>query len=674
MRRILCAVFAILAGWLLLAPVSTRAISITLRVGVNINLPPYQFEDDGGKVSGLHIDIMDAVADKCGLIVEYVPFQNTWDAMQAMGENELDIVLGVPSKKYGSASSIHSDSINTSALCLVASNRTAAIYSRPDTRQRVVVALESDTIDYNYMTSMDFISTVMRDNQASAYQAMQDGYADMLVGVRDSVIYQLRADKLEDNYTIITNHMATVNYGIAAHGEDAYLVTLINRGLAELHTTGEYDALYSRWSMVDDNSVALARLKTVLLILAAVIVAIVIYFIIVLRIKKMLEKEVALRTSDLNNANEQVRVMNLQLEQKISQREAYSRLLDSIIEASPIAMLLLDSHGNMVHGNSHAGELMKQLESDEVLFAGGGFSFRQMIESCMAPSAPADQTGNLVATYPDREQHNLRYSVHRLREDDASSRLLVTLEDVTAETIAQDAKYEKRKNKALNNMIASIAHEVKNPLTTISAAVDMVYSKRNDLTFMEAFREVVPQEVDRINRLVQNLVYYARPARTASERLDVGQLVAALERLTEPLAQKNDVLLDIAADGGLFVLASRDKLTQVLLNFVMNSLESIDSKLAEPPGNYTPCVRVRAKRLDQFVSITVWDNGIGMGEAQIKACIQPFFTTKAAGTGLGLPVSAQYISEVGGVLQIDGKPDEYALLTMFLPIMNSDDS
>ena len=650
--------------FLLLGAVKARAVEIHVRVGVNVNLPPYQFVNSDEGIDGLHIDVMNALAEECGLVVEYFPFSNTYEAVLALEKKEIDAVLGVPAGKYNSYPILTSEAINTATLCLVTD--TAHLNSEIAGGTRIV--LESDTVDdYTHMVELRYSYLLMKDTQLSALNALQRGYADMLIGVKDSVIWQLRERGLEEDYSIIRNFVGNVDYLIAVPRADTYLLGLLDRGLTQLRFDGRYEELYRAWGLVEDNSITLQRFRQILYVTLAAGAVVCVYLIFNLRMKRILQQQVEKRTKDLNRANETVRQMNEELQQKIVQHETYNRLLATIVEASPAATLLLDSGGQVLHRNQYAAKLMVTLESGTLHWHGKEYSLRELLTLLQKPTAPVRAGGQLSFSHGSDDPRRLKFSTQKLYEEGEYSHFLFTMEDITAETLEQDAEFEKRKNEALNRMVASIAHEIKNPLTTISAAIGMVRSKRNDEKFIDTFHQVVPGEVERINRLVQNLVNYARPSDSASAALELGGLCRSVLHLTESLAAKNAVKLVPETEEGIFIEASRDKIQQVLLNLLLNALESIDARLDNEDEGYEPKIILRCRRRDGFAAITLWDNGVGMDEALRKACLQPFYSTKSAGTGLGLPVSAKYIGDIGGTLNIESQPGEFTSITILLP-------
>ncbi len=592
---------------------SAFSLSIVVKVGVCKSLPPYQYVDNQGTIRGLHVDIFDHIASNNGLLVEYIAFENTNDAILALEEKEVDAVLGVHSIKYQNRSVRFTDDINTATLCLVAKNDVAEIYRKDGVKKKWTVSLEGDTFS-RYLSGNDFKSVIMKDNQESAFEMLNLGYSDMLIGVKDVVIFQLQEKRLEEEYSIVANYISTVNYSIATQKNDKYLLDTINQGLSRLRTTGTYEDLYNKYGLVDNTGLLVERLKRILFVFILALVAIATYSLVSRKLRKRLEWEVVVRTNDLKEANKTVKTVNAQLERKIVQAEEYSNLLNEIIESSPIAMLLMDNDWKIVHSNNHARK-MKLFNPRFYQYFVGEQNFEEIVQKAMMLSSEASSFGIVTRGQNEPGQQSFRYSIHRV-ESSTIAGLLLTFEDITEEIIAQDAEYEKRKNEALNKMIASIAHEIKNPLTSINAAVGMVYDRRNDLSFLETFEEIVPKEINRINRLVQNLVYYAKPPRSSLEEVDIGLLVTSIKKLMEPLGRRQRIDLDFQSERDLFVHANKDKLNQIIINLVINSLESINERIPNEKEDYMPCVELRTHRMDRYISISIWDNGTGMSQDQ----------------------------------------------------------
>jgi len=555
---------------------------------------------------------------------------------------------------------------------MLADNEKAAKFSAGNQQHSMSVSLEDDTANYSYMSSLGFSSIIIKDNQISAFQTQKDGYSDMLVGIKDSVGWILKRYGLEDDYTIVINYMFPVNFTIAAHIEDMYLINIINNSLTMIRTDGRYENIFNAWIIQDDNNMIIGFFKTILTITGILFALTIVYLIVNLRIKALLTREVGIRTADLKIANEEIKIGNINLELRVLQTENYNRLLHNIIESSPVAMLLIDSKNNILHSNQRAVQLQALFENKAGFENGIGVLYQKILDMHVyenSATTPYSETRNIALKSVDGNVHKYRFSVHNLMNYNIDSGTLISVEDVTAEELEKDAAFEKKKNEALNHMIASLAHEIKNPLTTISAAADMIVDNNKNPLYWEAFFKFVPNEIERINRLVKNLIFYARPVQTQSDRVNIKSLIFTLKHLITPMSEKNNITIKFQADQDLHVLVNEDKLNQILFNLILNSIDSVDFKKSKTNSDYQPHIQLCAIQESGFAVISVEDNGIGMTDDEINKCTNPFYTTKDTGTGLGLSFSVQYINEINGDMVIKSEFGKYACFTIKLPLI-----
>jgi signal transduction histidine kinase len=193
-----------------------------------------------------------------------------------------------------------------------------------------------------------------------------------------------------------------------------------------------------------------------------------------------------------------------------------------------------------------------------------------------------------------------------------------------------------------------VAHEVKNPLAPIRAAVETLrrLRARGDPAFDEYFDEAtrtVLGEVHRISDIVTEFTRFARLPAPHPQEVDVVEAVRHVLQLQRSTA--DGVLLEDEIKGGIPLLsADRDQVVQVLMNLVQNAVEAVRY---EPSGRVL--VRVEARR-PGFVDITVEDNGPGVAEEIAARLFEPYATTKAEGTGLGLAIAQRIAMEHDGEL------------------------
>ena len=164
----------------------------------------------------------------------------------------------------------------------------------------------------------------------------------------------------------------------------------------------------------------------------------------------------------------------------------------------------------------------------------------------------------------------------------------------------------------------------------------------------------MPKEVDRINRLIETLINYARPPRGQKERILIGDLIEDCVCLAYVSAKK-EIVLQCEVSARAYVYGNKDQLRQALINLLINSIESVEAKLSAgdaPAEGLRVCVSGFRRE------------GLGMSESAVQKCTEPFFTTKKTGTGMGLALAKQFVQENAGQFEIESTPGAYTAIRM----------
>ena len=163
--------------------------------------------------------------------------------------------------------------------------------------------------------------------------------------------------------------------------------------------------------------------------------------------------------------------------------------------------------------------------------------------------------------------------------------------------------------------------------------------------------------------MIETLMNYSRPPRGQQERFCMAEIVDDCMGLAYISAKKR-VPAHTELDRSLYVFASKEPVRQALVNLLMNSVESVESKIAAGEDPDAQNVTVFVYRQGTDVVTEVYDTGLGMTEEQVQQCMDPFYTTKKTGTGMGLAMSKMYIRESGGRLEVESTPGKYTRMRM----------
>lgn len=225
----------------------------------------------------------------------------------------------------------------------------------------------------------------------------------------------------------------------------------------------------------------------------------------------------------------------------------------------------------------------------------------------------------------------------------------------------QEATARKEKLLALGHLAAGVAHEIRNPLSSIKGLARYFAERAPADGEAHQLALVMAREADRLNRVVSELLELVRPAHLKYQSVDLNEVIThSLQLVSQDAASRAISLKFIAQPALCRIQADPDRLKQVLLNLYLNAIHAIGRD-----GVITVAVRECG---DGRVKVSVADSGKGMTAEQLQAIFTPYFTTKADGTGLGLAVVQNIVEQHGGTIDAESTPGKGALFTLYLPV------
>lgn len=216
---------------------------------------------------------------------------------------------------------------------------------------------------------------------------------------------------------------------------------------------------------------------------------------------------------------------------------------------------------------------------------------------------------------------------------------------------------------ALGQLSAGLAHEIRNPLASIEGAAAVVQRERESEERRREFLDIIRKETRRLNQLLTNFLSFARPSPPDLKTVEIDGLLDSVIVLAQHAGEtpRRDLKKDIQP--GLSRLeCDPEQLKQVLLNLVMNAIQ------ATPQGG---TVLLAAREDGNKVTIDVHDQGCGISHDCLDRIFDPFFTTKETGTGLGLSLAHQIVSQHGGTLTVARNSPDGVTMRVSLPRLSS---
>lgn len=224
---------------------------------------------------------------------------------------------------------------------------------------------------------------------------------------------------------------------------------------------------------------------------------------------------------------------------------------------------------------------------------------------------------------------------------------------------------------SLGLLAAGVAHEIRNPLTAIKAALFIQQRKFAPDTTEFADSRLVEREILRLERIVNDFLLFARPTEPHFATVRVDDLLGEARTLLAPQLARQQIELTVESTGELTLRADAGQIKQVLINLVQNAGDAIGRD-----GKVQLRARTERKRLENreqaVVILEVTDNGKGIPPEVQERLFDPFFTTKDTGTGLGLSIAASLVQKHGGALQYQTQPGRGTTFGVILPATRPD--
>lgn len=225
-----------------------------------------------------------------------------------------------------------------------------------------------------------------------------------------------------------------------------------------------------------------------------------------------------------------------------------------------------------------------------------------------------------------------------------------SVERIDREIKELDNNYQQKKMIMVGRMASSIAHEIRNPLTSIRSSVQLIESVIEQPEFKTIASNVI-QEVDRINTITKDLLNYAKPRQLNLIKINLVTLIEKLLSLNESRLKENNITVSFNYNNSRLwdIQADEDSFTQVLTNFMNNSIEAMEQSNEK-------LLSIELDIENDEEGILNWvDTGCGIQIDTLEHVMEPFFTTKSSGTGLGLAIVKQILDQHNYDLTIKSK-------------------
>ena len=336
-------------------------------------------------------------------------------------------------------------------------------------------------------------------------------------------------------------------------------------------------------------------------------------------------------------------VVSAQRMAELAEKERLANRLQNLLDLLPGGVIVIDDRGRVHEANPAAIELLGLPLVGEL--------WRQVIARCFAPR---EDDGHEISLKDGR-----RLSI-ATRSLDAEPGQLVLLNDLTETRRLQDQLARHERLSSLGRMVASLAHQIRTPLSAALIYASHLTEQVLPVETQQRFAGRLKERLHELEHQVRDMLVFARGELPLTDRLSPKQLMQALQAAAQPHVEGVSMRWQCDIHGGE-VLCNRDTLVGALLNVIENALQAGTSQVR---------LKVHVYARDNTLRLAVSDSGSGIEPHVLRRLGEPFFTTKATGTGLGLAVVKAVVRAHQGELQLHSRLGRGTCALLSLPLIS----
>jgi len=613
-------------------------------IGGEKNYPPFEYIDEEGEFRGFNVDLMKALALQIGIDIKLVPMD--WvDAHISLQNGEIDAIQGM---NYNDARftmyDFSEEYLKNSLVCFVRKDDTEVLGLNSLTGKRAAVQ-RSDFAAYA-LADQGEIEVVFFSNLDDAFEKLIENEVDAVVGNKLTGLYIIQKKKIEDQLKIVGNDISFTSYGMAFKKGNTLLINEFNTALESLKKNGIYYNIYEKWFGKEILPAWKQQLK-VFYTLLVIIIAVILLNLLFIRMNNILKMEVEKRTIDLKYVN-----LELKRNQRIIKES--DRYKEQILNGIGNGLITFDKNGYIITVNKSCENLLNINGRD---YAGrkydetdlGSFVNIHQLEECLLEEKQFILQEKKYIK--DGKENILSYILKPLFDlNNHNIGAVVTINDITEITSLRKRLAESDKMNSLGKLISGISHEIRNPLTSIKTYIDLLPKKYDNTEFRDKITKELPNEIERLNELLTDLINYSKPKKFKIEKFDLRLLVNQTLDIFRSQMDKQEIKVNYLEEQKIQIVGDKQQIKQIIVNVLKNSIDAI---------MVSGEIVLELKKDNDHVVLSIIDDGIGIEEEDIDRIFDPFYTNKDNGTGLGLALCYQYARDNDIDIQVTSSPGEW---------------
>lgn len=332
----------------------------------------------------------------------------------------------------------------------------------------------------------------------------------------------------------------------------------------------------------------------------------------------------------------------------------------NILENMRDAVVTVDGENRITIFNREAEELFT-VDAKKVT----GKRLEELVETggkCLMPIFVAENKELALECSPGQTRVVSLTHSYTQKSDGSLESHTVVIKDLTEERRLEREIQRKQKLTAMGELASGVAHEVRNPLNAISMIAqryEREFLPRRGVKEYRSLTQVLKKESARVNAIVQQFLIFARPPKLTITEIPVLQFVSHVSTLFEGQAESKGVHFSLECPSDALVRIDSDQMTQALLNLLQNALDATATGGA---------ISLRVAHKGDYVVFDVTDTGVGIRPDKIERVFDLYFTTKPEGTGVGMSITQQIVSQHHGTIEVQSEPGKGTKISIGIPV------
>lgn len=352
-----------------------------------------------------------------------------------------------------------------------------------------------------------------------------------------------------------------------------------------------------------------------------------------------------------------IRAVWVQIGSVISNALLYQTMIEikefneEILENIPAGVLTLAGNGQVLFINQYLRDFLIKIE----------MSIAELIDFLKKEQLGSFHNKEMILSEDKRLFINV--SKRFLQAGHPSGLSLFIISDISAQKQMEKQLLRTEKLAIAGELISGLAHEIKNPLTSMKGFADLMEERKDDPEFIQKFARIIPVEIARLNHLLEQLLSFSKPNLGLTTDVDMKKVVDQVVDILEFNARKNGIRLINEVHFSVLVSGNEELLVQIFMNLILNAIQALMED-----ENGSKMIKISAEQTETHVKFNIWDNGPGIPKEKQKSIFNPFYTTKPKGTGLGLSITHRLITEHGGEIVVESEKGSFTLMQLLFPL------